>query len=63
VSSPTGRQPANKPELQHIPLRTELGKKLNEAFTRERVLRQAPPLADVDYEALELLVLASMFQK
>ena len=63
VSSPTGRRSANKPELQNIPLRTELGKKLNETFTRERVLGQAPPLVDVDYAALELLALASMFQK
>jgi DNA polymerase I-like protein with 3'-5' exonuclease and polymerase domains len=63
VSSPTGRQPSSAPELQNIPIRTELGKKLNETFTRERVLSQAPPLADVDYAALELLVLASMFQK
>ena len=63
MKSPTGRTNVQKPELQNIPLRTELGKKLNETFTRERVLRQAPPLADVDYAALELLVLASMFQK
>jgi len=60
--NPTGRTPS-PPELQNIPLRTELGRKLGEVFTREKILRQAPPLADVDYAALELLVLASMFSQ
>lgn len=61
MSTPTGRNSYSKPAIQDIPIRTELGKQLREVFTKEKVLGQAPPLADVDYTALELLVLASMF--
>ncbi len=60
MSSPTGRLPQG-PALQSIPIRTEVGRQIREAFTREEVLRQSPALADVDYEALELLALASLF--
>lgn len=62
MKNPTGRTPS-PPEMQNIPIRTELGRQLGEVFTREKILSQAPPLIDVDYAALELLVLASMFSK
>ena len=63
MKNPTGRRLSEKPAPQNIPLRTELGKQLSDVFTREKVLEEAPKLVDVDYEALELLVLASMFQR
>jgi DNA polymerase I-like protein with 3'-5' exonuclease and polymerase domains len=63
VSSPTGRITQQKPALQSPPVRTEIGRKIQEAFTREAVLRQAPPTVNVDYEALELRILASMVTK
>lgn len=62
MSSPTGRLPTG-PALQNIPIRTEIGRQIREAFTREDILRQAPALADVDYAALELLALASLVVK
>lgn len=61
MSTPTGRKAYSKPEMQNIPIRTELGKQLREVFTKEKVLGQAPALVDVDYTALELRMLASMF--
>ena len=56
--SVTGRA-LTEPELRNIdPPSTALGDELRAAITREDVLRESPPLVDVDYAALEARAMA-----
>ena len=58
TGSATGRVSSNDPNLQNIPVRTELGRKVRKAF----VAREAPSwtLLAADYSQIELRVLAHL---
>ena len=58
TGSATGRVSSNDPNVQNIPVRTELGRKVRKAFVAER----APDwvLLGADYSQIELRILAHM---
>ncbi len=60
TGSATGRVSSNDPNVQNIPVRTELGNRVRKAF----VAREAPDwtLLSADYSQIELRVLAHMCQ-
>ncbi len=52
----TGRISSSDPNLQNIPIRTELGRELRKVFTA----REGWTLVDADYSQIELRILASL---
>ncbi len=60
TGSATGRVSSNDPNVQNIPVRTELGKRVRKAF----IARDAPrwTLLGADYSQIELRILAHMSQ-
>ncbi len=57
VTAATGRLSSNDPNLQNIPVRTEIGQAVRRAFVA-RDCGDAPLLLSVDYSQIELRVLA-----
>ncbi|MBM3924983.1 MAG: DNA polymerase I [SAR202 cluster bacterium] len=62
AGSATGRISSNDPNLQNIPVRTELGRKVRKAFTATRDGGANWLLFSADYSQIELRVLAHMSQ-
>ncbi|GMU39889.1 MAG: DNA polymerase I [Chloroflexota bacterium] len=57
VTAATGRLSSNDPNLQNIPVRTEIGQMVRRAFVA-RDCGDAPVLLSIDYSQIELRVLA-----
>jgi len=60
AGSATGRLASNNPNLQNIPVRTELGQRVRRAFIAER--RPAWVLLSADYSQIDLRALAHLSQ-
>ena len=61
VGSATGRLSSTEPNVQNIPVRTELGRRVRSAFVADR--QNGWTLMAVDYSQVELRILAHMSQE
>ncbi len=62
AGSATGRISSNDPNLQNIPVRTELGRQVRKAFRAPRMNGESWLLFSADYSQIELRVLAHLSQ-
>ncbi len=60
VGSATGRMSSSDPNLQNIPIRTELGRQVRRAFIAPKVDGEQWHLLSADYSQIELRVLAHL---
>ena len=60
VGSATGRMSSSDPNLQNIPIRTELGRQVRRAFIAPKVDGEQWQLLSADYSQIELRVLAHL---
>ena len=60
VGSATGRMSSSDPNLQNIPIRTELGRQVRRAFIAPKVNGEQWRLLSADYSQIELRVLAHL---
>lgn len=62
TATATGRLSSSEPNLQNIPIRTPIGRRLRDVFVARGTNAQSTVLASLDYSQIELRLLAHMGQ-